>query len=128
MASYHHAGISSDRRTWARPAPLLADLAAALRADATPPAVTLADQLVPSTEGTHTALFAAPTTTSPAGQLVVFSLRDLPDELKAIRTLLALDATWRRVSDPVGLRNLVTVFDLPLRGWLPVVMLPARTR
>ena len=59
MAAYHHAGISSDRRTWARPAPLLADLAAALRADGTPPAVTLADRLVPYTEGTHAALFSA---------------------------------------------------------------------
>ena len=50
MAAYHHAGITSDQRTWARPAPLLADLAAALRADGTPPAVTLADRLVPYTE------------------------------------------------------------------------------
>ena len=51
MAAYRHAGISSDRRTWARPAPLLADLAAALRADGTPPAVTLADRLVPVHRG-----------------------------------------------------------------------------
>ena len=116
MAAYHHAGISSDRRTWARPAPLLADLAAALRADGTPPAVTLADRLVPYTEGTHAALFAAPTTTRPAGHLVVFSLRDLPEELKAIGTLLALDATWRRVSDPAarGRRRLITVDE----AWL----------
>jgi hypothetical protein len=116
MAAYHHAGITSDRRTWARPAPLLADLAAALRADATPPAVTLADRLVPYTDGTHSALFSAPTTTRPAGHLVVFSLRDLPEELKAIGTLLALDATWRRVSDPAarGRRRLITVDE----AWL----------
>ena len=56
MAAYHHAGITADQRTWARPAPLLADLAAALRADGTPPAVTLADRLVPYTGGTHAAL------------------------------------------------------------------------
>ena len=116
MAAYRHAGISSDRRTWARPAPLLADLAAALRANGTPPAVTLADRLVPYTGGTHSALFSAPTTTRPAGHLVVFSLRDLPEELKAIGTLLALDATWRRVSDPAarGRRRLITVDE----AWL----------
>ena len=116
MAAYHHAGISSDRRTWARPAPLLAGLAAALRADGTPPALTLADRLVPYTEGTHSAMFSAPTTTRPAGHLVVFSLRDLPEELKAIGTLLALDATWRRVSDPAarGRRRLITVDE----AWL----------
>ena len=116
MAAYHHAGITADPRTWARPAPLLADLAAALRADGTPPAVTLADRLVPYTDGTHSALFSAPTTTRPAGHLVVFSLRDLPEELKAIGTLLALDATWRRVSDPAarGRRRLITVDE----AWL----------
>ena len=116
MAAYHHAGITADQRTWARPAPLLSGLAAALRADGTPPAVTLADRLVPYTEGTHAALFAAPTTTRPAGHLVVFSLRDLPEELKAIGTLLALDATWRRVSDPAarGRRRLITVDE----AWL----------
>jgi hypothetical protein len=116
MAAYHHAGITADQRTWTRPAPLLGDLAAALRADATPPAVTLADRLVPYTGGTHSALFAAATTTRPAGHLVVFSLRDLPEELKAIGTLLALDATWRRVSDPAvrGRRRLITVDE----AWL----------
>ena len=53
MAAYHHAGITADPRTWARPAPQLPHLAAALRADATEAAVMLADRLVPFTEGTH---------------------------------------------------------------------------
>jgi hypothetical protein len=116
MTAYHAAGITTDQRTWARPAPLLKDLAAALRADGTPPAVTLAGRLVPYTDGTHAALFAAATTTRPHGHLVVFSLRDLPDELKAIGTLLALDATWRRVADPAarGRRKLITVDE----AWL----------
>ena len=85
MAAYHHAGITSDPRTWARPAPQLPHLAAALRADATDAAVTLADRLVPFTEGTHSGMFAGPTTTRPAGHLVVFSLRDVPDELQSRR-------------------------------------------
>jgi hypothetical protein len=116
MAAYHHARITVDQRTWTRPAPLLGDVATALRAAGTPPAVTLADRLAPWTGGTHAALFSAPTSTRPAGHLVVFSLRDLPDELKAIGTLLALDATWRRVSDPAarGRRRLITVDE----AWL----------
>jgi len=116
MAAYQHAGITSDQRTWSRPAPLLPDLAAALRADGTPPAVALADRLIPYTEGTHSALFTAPTSTRPAGHLVVFSLKDLPDEQKAIGTLLALDTTWRRVSDPAArqARRLITVDE----AWL----------
>ena len=115
MAAYHHAGITSDPRTWARPAPQLPDLAAALRADATDAAVTLADRLVPFTEGTHSGMFDGPTTTRPAGHLVVFSLRDVPDELKAVATLLALDTVWRQVSDPAARRRRLVVVD---EAWL----------
>ena len=73
MTAYQQAGITSDARTWARPAPLLPALAAALRAAKTEAATALADRLVPFTEGTHAGLFAAPTTTRPDGHLVVFS-------------------------------------------------------
>ena len=38
-----------------------------------------------------------PTTTPAAGHLQVFSLKHLPEELKAIGTLLVLDAIWRQV-------------------------------
>ena len=53
MACYHAAGITADPRTWARPAPLLADLAAALRAEAAEAAAELAARLHPWTAGTH---------------------------------------------------------------------------
>jgi len=110
MNAYQQAGITADPRTWARPAPLLPALAAALRAAKTQPATTLADRLVPFTEGTHSGLFTAPTTTRPEGHLVVFSLLDVPDELRPAATLLALDTTWRAVSDPARRRRrLITV-------------------
>jgi type IV secretory pathway VirB4 component len=45
----------------------------------------------------------------------VFSLRDLPDELRAIGTLLTLDTVWRRVSNPAVRRpRLITVDE----AWL----------
>jgi type IV secretory pathway VirB4 component len=115
MAAYHHAGMTSDPRTWTRPAPQLPHLAAALRADASQAAVLLADRLVPFTEGTHSGMFAGPTSTRPAGHLVVFSLRDVPDELKAVATLLALDTVWRQVSDPAARRRRLVVVD---EAWL----------
>ena len=115
MAAYHHAGITSDPRTWARAAPQLPHLAAALRSGATDAAMTLANRLVPFTEGTHSGMFAGPTTTHPAGHLVVFSLRDVPDELKAVATLLALDTIWRQVSDPAARRRRLVVVD---EAWL----------
>ncbi|HUD18356.1 MAG TPA: hypothetical protein VMQ59_13905, partial [Acidimicrobiales bacterium] len=55
------------------------------------------------------------TTTRPDGHLVVFSLRDLPDALKAAGTLLTLDAVWRRVSDPTRHERHLVVVD---EAWL----------
>jgi hypothetical protein len=115
MTAYQQAGITADPRTWARLAPLLPALAPALRAAKTQAATELADRLIPFTEGTHSALFAEPTTTRPEGHLVVFSLRDVPDELRPAATLLALDATWRKVSDPAWRRRRLITVD---EAWL----------
>ncbi|MFI9389228.1 VirB4 family type IV secretion system protein, partial [Kutzneria sp. NPDC052558] len=111
-ATYTRAGITTDPRTWSRPAPLLADLAEVL---STMDETDLVARLHPFTEGAHSALFAGQTTTRPEGHLVVFSLRDLPDELKAIGTLLTLDAVWRQVSNPVIRRRRLVVVD---EAWL----------
>jgi type IV secretory pathway VirB4 component len=115
MAAYHQAGITADHRTWTRPAPQLPHLAAALRGDGSDAAAALADRLAPFTEGTHSAMFTGPTTTRPAGHLVVFSLRDVPDELKAVATLLALDTVWRQVSGPSARRRRLVIVD---EAWL----------
>jgi len=115
VAAYESAGITADPRSHARPAPLLADLATALDADADPAARTLAARLAPYVSGTHRGLFDGPTTTRPEGHLVVFSLRDLPDELKAAGTLLTLDAIWRRVSDPAKRKRRLVIVD---EAWL----------
>jgi hypothetical protein len=66
-------------------------------------------------QGAFKQLFDGPTSTTPEGHLVVFSLRDLPDELKAICTLLTLDAVWRRVSNPAIRRPRLVVVD---EAWL----------
>ena len=115
IACYAARGITTDPRTHARPAPLLADLAAALDHDHDPAARGLAAQLAPFVTGSHRRLFDGPTTTQPAGHLVVFSLRELPDPLKPAGTLLTLDAVWRRVANPhARRRRLVTVDE----AWL----------
>ena len=111
LAAYKTKGIGSDPRTHARPAPQLADLTAALERDGGPAAGTLAGQLAPYVTGSHRRLFDGPTTTHPHGHLVVFSLRDLPDELKAAGMLLALDATWQQATDPADRRRRLVVVD-----------------
>jgi type IV secretory pathway VirB4 component len=111
LAAYKSKGITADPRTHRQPAPLLADVVAALNAERGGPAIGLARKLVPFTSGAHRMLFDAPTTTKPAGHFVVFSLRDLPHELQAAGTLLALDAIWRTVSDPTQRRRRIVVVD-----------------
>ena len=84
-------------------------------ADGDPAARALAARLAPYVTGTHRGLFDGPTTTRPDGHLVVFSLRDLPGELKAAGTLLTLDAIWRRVSDPADRKRRLVIVD---EAWL----------
>ncbi|CAM5730660.1 hypothetical protein GCM10010390_04990 [Streptomyces mordarskii] len=114
-ATYQRAGITTDPRTWTRPAPLLVDLAAVLERSKNRTAQDLAARLDPYVRGAFSSLFDGPTTSKPEGHLVAFSLRDLADELKAIGTLLTLDAVWRRVSNPALRRPQLAVVD---EAWL----------
>ena len=117
-ATYQAVGITADARTWTRPAPtlrMLRDQLATAGQAGDRAAVELAARLHPYVEGAFKQLFDGPTTTNPEGHLVVFSLRDLPDELKGIGTLLVLDAVWRRVSNPAIRRPRLVVVD---EAWL----------
>lgn len=117
-ATYQSVGITADTRTWTRPSPTLRDLRGRLAAAGQAgdrAAAELAARLHPYVEGAFKQLFDGQTTTSPEGHLVVFSLRDLPDELKGIGTLLTLDAVWRRVSNPAIRRPRLVVVD---EAWL----------
>ena len=124
--TYTRAGITYDPATWTRPAPLLADLATSFRDLADPAATDLAHRLTPYVSGSFRALFDGPTTTAPVGHLVVFSLKDLPDPLRGIGTLLALDATWRTLANPAQRRPRLVLVDEawlllqhPRRRWVP---------
>ena len=115
LATYQQAGITTDPRTHARPAPVLADLAGTLADCDDPAGRDLALRLAPYVTGSHRGLFDGPTSTRPDGHLVVFSLRDLPDELKTVGTLLTLDAVWRQVSNPAIRKRRLVVVD---EAWL----------
>jgi type IV secretory pathway VirB4 component len=115
LATYERSGITPDPRTWNRPAPLLGDLATVLREQPGTEASGLAARLAPYVTGSHAGLFDAPTTTPPHGHLVVFSLRQLPEELTTAGMLLALDAIWRQVADPDARKRRLVVVD---EAWL----------
>jgi type IV secretory pathway VirB4 component len=117
-ATYQSVGITADARTWTRPSPTLRTLRDQLATAGQAgdhAAAELAARLHPYVEGAFKQLFDGQTTTNPEGHLVVFSLRDLPDELKGIGTLLTLDAVWRRVSNPAIRRPRLVVVD---EAWL----------
>ncbi|MET8796617.1 PrgI family mobile element protein [Nocardia sp. NPDC004568] len=115
-ATYSDAGITDDPATWTQPAPTLSGLREHLARLATPAAGEIADGLAPYVgAGAYAGLLDGPTTTEPEGGLVVFSLRELPEELKTIGTLLVLDATWRRVSNPADRRPRMITVD---EAWL----------
>ena len=115
LAAYEKVGITADVRSHARPAPTLADVTAALDADGDPAGPRLAARLAPYVTGSFRGLFDGPTTTQPHSHLVVFSLRDLPGELKPAATVIVLDAIWRQVSDPDGRRRRLVTVD---EAWL----------
>ncbi|GAA0477494.1 hypothetical protein Aca07nite_72260 [Actinoplanes capillaceus] len=102
IATYNAAGINHDPATWGRPAPLLGDLTAVLGADTDPASRQLAARLEPWVSGNFAGLFDGPSTTAPGGHLTVWSLRHLPDELRTVGTLLALDAIWSSIDTPAG--------------------------
>jgi type IV secretory pathway VirB4 component len=102
-ACYTGAGISDEPATHTRPAPLLTDLVRALAADGAVGA-SLGSRLEPYASGSHSSLFARPSSAQPDGQLVCFSLRGLPDRLKPPALLLCLDAIWRSLEGPLRKR------------------------
>ncbi|WP_433754719.1 PrgI family mobile element protein [Nocardia sp. CA-135398] len=115
-ATYAAVGITEDPATWTRPAPTLSRLRDHLGRLATPAAEELAAALHPFVGGgAYAGLLDGATTTDPEGALVVFSLRELPEECKTIGTLLVLDATWRRVSSPAERRPRMITVD---EAWL----------
>jgi type IV secretory pathway VirB4 component len=113
-AVYAAAGINHDPHTWDRPAPLLADLAATLAA-ADPAGARLAARLTPWVTGSFRDLFAAASTVRPGGHLVVWSLRHLPDELRTIGTLLALQHVWGSIDHHDDQTRRLVVVD---EAWL----------
>jgi hypothetical protein len=96
LAAYRAKGITTDPRTWRRPPPLLADVTAALE-DTDDAGRRVAARLHPYVAGSMKGLFDGPTTTAPLGHLVVFAIKDLPEQLHPVGTLLTLDTIWRTV-------------------------------
>ncbi len=107
-AAYQHAGITTDPATHRRPAPLLADLVTALETESET-GRRVAERLSPYATGSHSSLFDRPTSVQPDSHLVCFSLRGLPERMRAPALMLALDGIWRLLEGP--LRRRIVLVD-----------------
>ncbi len=121
-AAYQAAGITTDPATHRRPAPLLADLVRALVAESDT-GKRLAERLSPYATGSHSSLFDRPTSVQPDSHLVCFSLRGLPERMRAPALMLTLDAIWRSLEGP--LRRRVVLVD---EAWDLMRETPSATR
>ncbi len=121
-AAYHGAGITSDPSTHRRPAPLLSDLVRALEAESET-GKRLAERLSPYATGSHSSLFDRPTSVQPDSHLVCFSVRGLPERMRAPALMLTLDAIWRSLEGP--LRRRVVLVD---EAWDLMRETPSATR
>lgn len=102
-ACYAAAGITADPASHRRPSPLLRDLVAALAGEGSTGA-SLAERLSPYATGSHASLFDRATSARPDSHLVCWSLRGLPERMKAPALLIALDAVWRSLDGPLRRR------------------------
>lgn len=102
-ACYQAAGITPDPETHRRPAPLLADLVRSLEQESET-GKGLAERLSPYATGSHSSLFDRPTSAQPDSHLVCFSLRGLPERMRAAALMLTLDAIWRSLEGPLRRR------------------------
>ncbi|MGW5878997.1 VirB4 family type IV secretion system protein [Nocardiopsis terrae] len=124
VTAYAGAGITRDPATWNRAAPRLADLAEALEEIATDPgtgesparaAQGLSERLEPFVHGSHATLFEGGSTARVGGHLTVVSLKELPEQVRPVGVLLALDAIWRHVTVSGPARPRMVVVD---EAWL----------
>lgn len=93
--TYRRAGITTDRRTHDKPAPVLRDFHAVLQETGNP--YGLADRLVRYVDGSLGQVFSSPTSVALDRPFVVFNVRDLEEELRPLATYLIADHIWREV-------------------------------
>lgn len=96
-STYRLKGITADPRTQKLPAPLMEDLYKVLVGMEDPSAQEIAFRLERFIKGSLAGIFSAPTNINLHNQLTVFSVRDLPEELRPLAMYLIIDYIWTTV-------------------------------
>lgn len=105
--TYRLKGITSDQSTQVKTPPLMEDLYKVLVGMEDPNAASLAARMERFIKGSLVGIFSAPSNINIKNQLTVFSVRDLPDELRPLAMYLILDFIWTKIRNEPKKRLLV---------------------
>lgn len=105
LSAYTAKGITVDVRTHANPAPLLTDLVGFLQQNAE--AQHLVARLTKYIGGTFAGLFNQPTNINLNNGFLVFSIRDLEEQLRPIASYMILTFIWNKIRHELRKRVLI---------------------
>lgn len=105
MSAYLNKGITTDIATHKNPAPLLTDLVAIL--NKVPDASHLVARLSKYVTGTFAGLFNQPTNIDLNNGFLVFSIRDLEEQLRPIGSYMILSFIWNKIRHELRRRMLI---------------------
>lgn len=105
--TYRLKGITDDPKTQHNPPPLMEDLYKVLIGMEEQPAQDLAFRLERFIKGSLAGIFSAPSNINLNNPFLVFSIRDLADQLRPLAMYLILDYIWTRIRSQLKKRILI---------------------
>ncbi|MBI4040133.1 ATP-binding protein [Candidatus Daviesbacteria bacterium] len=105
--TYRLKGITTDPKTQKNTPPLMEDLYKVLIGMEEPNATSLAARMERFIKGSLSGIFSAPSNVRIYNQFTVFSIRDLPDQLRPLAMYLILDYIWTKIRTKLKKRILV---------------------
>lgn len=105
LTAYTNKGITTDITTHSNPPPLINDVATLLQAD--PAAAHLVARLGKYINGTFAGLFNQPTNIDLNNGFLVFSIRDLEEQLRPIGSYMILSFIWNKIRHELRKRLLI---------------------
>lgn len=105
--TYQQKGITDDPKTQDRQPPLMEDLYKVLMGMEEPSAMELAARLERFIKGSLTGIFSAQSNVAIANAFTVFSVRDLPDQLRPLAIHMILEYVWTKIRSRLKKRILI---------------------
>src|SRR5205814_4063038 len=107
ISTYRLKGITQDPATQTLPPPLMEDLYKVLLGMEDPQAQELSFRLERFIKGSLAGIFSAASNINLNNQLIVFSVRELADQLRPLAMYLILDYVWTQVRQTMQKRLLI---------------------